>query len=215
MNWLFLALLMVGQAPAGSKPAVDAENYLIGKADSPVRIEVFSDFQCPSCRAFYLNTVTKLITEYAAGRKVAEFRSQENGFMGESFPPIVGYGSHGAVVHLSVDESNTGMIRPEGVLLIDSGGHYLSGTTDITRTVAVGPVSDQQKRDFTLVLKGMIGLSMAVFPEGTAGMHLDILARGPLCREGLNYGHVNTFCGGCITAMYTFLYDFLKERNEL
>ena len=71
MNWLFLALLMVGQAPAGSKPAVDAENYLIGKADSPVRIEIFSDFQCPSCRAFYLNTVTKLITEYAAGDKVA------------------------------------------------------------------------------------------------------------------------------------------------
>lgn len=71
MNWLFLVLLIAGQAPAGSKPAVDAENYLIGKADSPVRIEVFSDFQCPSCRAFYLNTVTKLITEYAAGNKVA------------------------------------------------------------------------------------------------------------------------------------------------
>jgi protein-disulfide isomerase len=71
MNWIFLALLIAGQAPAGSKPAVDAENYLIGKADSPVRIEVFSDFQCPSCRAFYLNTVTKLITEYAAGNKVA------------------------------------------------------------------------------------------------------------------------------------------------
>jgi Xaa-Pro aminopeptidase len=131
----------------------------------------------------------KPISEFTAGRKVAEFRSCRDGFMGESFPPIVGYADHGAVVHLSVDASNANEIKPEGVLLIDSGGHYLCGTTDITRTIAVGPVSGQQKRDFTLVLKGMIALSTAVFPEGTKGMHLDILARQALYQNGLNYGH--------------------------
>lgn len=129
------------------------------------------------------------LTEYEAGRKVAEFRSQREAFRGESFPPIVGYGAHGAIVHFLVNKDNTGQVNPQGVLLIDSGGHYLTGTTDITRTIAVGVVSAQQKRDFTLVLKGMIALSMAVFPEGTRGMHLDMLVRVALCREGLNYGH--------------------------
>jgi Xaa-Pro aminopeptidase len=129
------------------------------------------------------------LTEFLAGRKVAEFRAKQENFEGESFPPIVGYGDHGAIVHLSVDESNTNTIRPDGVLLIDSGGHYLHGTTDITRTVAIGPVSSRQKRDFTLVLKGMIALTEAVFPEGAKGMNLDFLARRSLNREGLNYGH--------------------------
>jgi Xaa-Pro aminopeptidase len=136
------------------------------------------------------NTVgNEPVSEYTAGRKVAEFRSRRDGFMGESFPPIVGYGDHGAVIHLSVDASNAHEIKPEGILLVDSGGHYLYGTTDITRTIAVGPVTGQQKKDFTLVLKGMVALSTAVFPEGTKGMHLDILARQALYQNGLNYGH--------------------------
>jgi Xaa-Pro aminopeptidase len=129
------------------------------------------------------------VSEYTAGRKAAEFRSRCHGFMGESFPPIVGYGDHGAVVHLTVDASNANEIKPEGILLVDSGGHYLNGTTDITRTIAVGPVTSQHKKDFTLVLKGMIALSKAVFTEGTKGMHLDILARQALYQNGLNYGH--------------------------
>jgi Xaa-Pro aminopeptidase len=129
------------------------------------------------------------VNEYTVGRKVADFRSHRNGFMGESFPPIVGYGDHGAVVHLSVNANNAYEIKPEGVLLVDSGGHYVCGTTDITRTIAVGPVSSQQKKDFTLVLKGTIALSTAVFTEGTKGIHLDILARQALYRNGLNYGH--------------------------
>lgn len=129
------------------------------------------------------------ITEYEAGRKLAFFRSKQPGFRGESFAPIVGYGDHGAIVHLTVDKDNANVINPEGILLFDSGGQYNTGTTDITRTVAVGPVTHQQKRDFTLVLKGMIRLSMAVFPAGTKGMHLDILARQALWENGLNYGH--------------------------
>lgn len=129
------------------------------------------------------------ITEYTVGRKLAEFRSKQENFKGESFAPIVGYKHHGAIVHLTVDAENALQVEAEGILLFDSGGQYLEGTTDITRTVAIGKITDKQKRDFTLVLKGMIALTMAVFPKGTIGCHLDILARKPLWEHGMNYGH--------------------------
>jgi Xaa-Pro aminopeptidase len=129
------------------------------------------------------------ITEYEIGRKLAEFRSKQSNFKGESFPPIVGYKSHGAIVHLSVGPENALPVEADGILLFDSGGQYLDGTTDITRTVALGEVTKQQKSDFTIVLKGMISLTQAVFPVGTKGCHLDILARKPLCENGMNYGH--------------------------
>lgn len=129
------------------------------------------------------------ITEFEIGRKLAEFRSKQSNFKGASFPPIVGYKSHGAIVHLSVGSTDAFPVEADGILLFDSGGQYLDGTTDITRTVAVGPVSEQQKTDFTLVLKGMISLTLAEFPLGTKGCHLDILARKPLWENGMNYGH--------------------------
>ena len=129
------------------------------------------------------------ITELTVDRKLREFRAEQDLFAGESFHSIVGYADHGAVVHYSVTEETDREVQPEGFLLIDSGGQYLDGTTDITRTVAVGPLSEQQKRDFTLVLKGMIGLSMARFPEGTRGVALDILARKPLWDNDMDYGH--------------------------
>lgn len=129
------------------------------------------------------------LTEYKIARKLDDFRSSREGYMGESFSPIVGYRSHGAIVHLSVDAENALKIEPEGILLFDSGGQYRDGTTDITRTIALGKVSEQQKNDFTLVLKGMISLAMARFPMGTLGCHIDILARKALWDNGLNYGH--------------------------
>jgi Xaa-Pro aminopeptidase len=129
------------------------------------------------------------ITEYEIGRKLAEFRSKQSNFKGESFTPIVGYKSHGAIVHLSVGPDDAFAVEPDGILLFDSGGQYLDGTTDITRTVALGKVSQQQKTDFTLVLKGMISLTLAEFPTGTKGCHLDILARKPMWENGMNYGH--------------------------
>ncbi len=129
------------------------------------------------------------ITEFTVGRKLAEFRSLQENFMGESFAPIVGYKSHGAIVHLSVNAESALPVEADGILLFDSGGQYLDGTTDITRTVAIGKVSEQQKKDFTLVLKGMIALTQAIFPKGTKGCHLDILARKPLWENGMNYGH--------------------------
>ena len=129
------------------------------------------------------------ISEFLVGRKLEEFRSKQEGFKGESFPPIVGYKHHGAIVHLSVSEQNALLLEKQGMLLFDSGAQYFQGTTDITRTVALGSVSEQQKTDFTLVLKGMIGLTQAKFPEGTKGCHIDILARKALWENGLNYGH--------------------------
>jgi Xaa-Pro aminopeptidase len=129
------------------------------------------------------------ISEYEVGRKLNEFRSKQSNFRGESFPPIVGYKHHGAIVHLSVGPDDALSVEPEGILLFDSGGQYLDGTTDITRTVALGEVAEQQKRDYTLVLKGMISLTTAKFLTGTKGCHLDILARKPLWENGLNYGH--------------------------
>ena len=135
------------------------------------------------------NVTNSRLTEYHIGRKAAFFRSLQEGFRGESFCPIVGYGDHGAIVHLSVDENSANTVIPRGILLVDSGGHYETGTTDITRTLAVGNVTPQQKKDFTMVLRGMIKLSMAIFPTGTKGVQLDILARQALWENGLNYGH--------------------------
>jgi len=131
----------------------------------------------------------KPLTDYEMGVKLAEFRSKQQDFMGESFPPIVGYKSRGALVHLHIGPNDGKPLEADGVVLFDSGGQYLDGTTDITRTVALGAVSDQFKTDFTLTLKGMIGLTQAKFPYGVKGCHLDILARQALWEHGMNYGH--------------------------
>jgi Xaa-Pro aminopeptidase len=110
-------------------------------------------------------------------------------FRGISFTPIVGYREHGAIVHFHVSEDNALPVQKDGFLLFDSGGQYLDGTTDITRTIALSELTTQQKTDFTLVLKGMISLTMAIFPRNTRGYHLDILARKAMWQHGLNYGH--------------------------
>lgn len=128
-------------------------------------------------------------TEYALAQQLAACRREQGNYFGESFAAIVGYGPNGAIVHYKPEEGRCAEIRPEGILLLDSGGQYLEGTTDITRTTALGEPSAEQRRHFTLVLKGNIALSRAVFPPGTAGVQLDALARLHLWRHGLNYGH--------------------------
>ena len=142
------------------------------------------------CLHWLKDTIGKTtITDYEFGNKLAEFRAKQEGFKGESFPPIVGYKSRGALVHLHIGADDALPLEADGVVLFDSGGQYIDGTTDITRTVALGPVSDQFKTDFTLTLKGMIGLTQAKFPYGVKGCHLDILARQALWENGMNYGH--------------------------
>jgi Xaa-Pro aminopeptidase len=129
------------------------------------------------------------ITELDVSKKLREYRSEQEFYFGESFETIAGYGPHGAIVHYGANQESNAVIHPKGLLLVDSGAQYFDGTTDITRTIAMGEVSTQMKRDYTLVLKGHIQLAMASFPDGTVGMQLDILTRQFLWKAGLNYLH--------------------------
>ncbi len=129
------------------------------------------------------------ITEITVADKLEEFRSRQENYMGLSFPTIAGYGDHGAIVHYQADEESAYTLKPDGLLLIDSGCQYLEGTTDITRTVALGPTTYQQRSDYTLTLKGNIKLSRARFLKGATGTNLDILARLHLWEHGIDYKH--------------------------
>lgn len=129
------------------------------------------------------------LTEISISEKLRSFRKEQSGFKGESFGTIAGYGSHGAIVHYKATPASDAEIKKEGILLLDSGGQYLDGTTDITRTIALGKPSKKAKRDYTMVLKGHIQLAMAKFPVNTRGSQLDILARKAMWDNAINYGH--------------------------
>ena len=129
------------------------------------------------------------ITEVSAAEKAAEFRAENDLFRGMSFETISSFGAHGAVVHYAANAQTDIPLKEEGIYLIDSGGQYMDGTTDITRTVSFGQPSDEQREHFTRVLKGMIDLLTTSFPQGTVGKQLDTIARMPLWEKGLNYGH--------------------------
>jgi Xaa-Pro aminopeptidase len=129
------------------------------------------------------------ITEISAAEKLLEFRKEQDLFQGQSFAPISAYGAHGAIVHYSASSESDIELKPEGIYLIDSGAQYLDGTTDITRTLALGEPTEEQKDRFTRVLKGHIDLAMSRFPEGTTGIQLDTIARKPLWDIRRNYGH--------------------------
>ncbi|MBQ7388492.1 MAG: aminopeptidase P family protein [Paludibacteraceae bacterium] len=129
------------------------------------------------------------LTELSISEKLKKFRSEQQLFAGESFNTIAGYAAHGAIVHYAATTESDATLKPDNFLLLDSGGQYFDGTTDITRTIALGEPTAQQKTDFTLVLKGHIALAQAKFPYGTRGVQLDILARQYLWQHGLNYGH--------------------------
>ena len=129
------------------------------------------------------------ITEWDASRKLTSLRQEVEGYRGNSFENISAYGANAALPHYSTPQEGSAEIKPRGLYLIDSGGQYTYGTTDITRTVPMGRCTRQEKEDYTLVLKGMIDLTLAVFPEGTAGCQIDALAREPLWRAYRNFGH--------------------------
>lgn len=135
------------------------------------------------------NVASGTLTELSIAEQLCKFRAEQPLFKGESFGTIAGYKDHGAIVHYSATEESSATLHPEGFLLLDSGGQYLDGTTDITRTVSLGALTEEEKLDFTLVLKGHIALGMAKFPQGTRGSQLDILARKALWDRGWNYGH--------------------------
>ena len=130
------------------------------------------------------------LTEICAAEILRKHRKNNELFFDESFGTISGYGPHGAIVHYEADTESNSTLHPEGLLLLDSGAQYLDGTTDITRTIALSPTpTAQEKRDFTLVMKGHIALGTMIYPEGTAGAQLDAMARQFLWKEGLSYLH--------------------------
>jgi Xaa-Pro aminopeptidase len=129
------------------------------------------------------------VTELDVDSLLREERSAQPGWVGESFATIAGYQANGALPHYRATPESHSTLHARGLLLIDSGGQYLGGTTDITRVLALGETTVEQRRDATLVLKGMIGLSRARFPQGTSGPQIDALARAPLWAAGMDYGH--------------------------
>jgi Xaa-Pro aminopeptidase len=131
----------------------------------------------------------KKVREAVFAQKIAECRSKQKHYAGESFAAIIGYKDNGAIIHYHPEPETSKEIEPNGILLVDSGGQYQDGTTDITRTITLGNPSEEEMLAYTCVLKGMINLSRAVFPKGTTGVQLDTLARQFLWQEGLNYGH--------------------------
>lgn len=128
-------------------------------------------------------------TEMSLNERLTALRAEQPLFRGVSFDSIVGYEAHGAIVHYQATPATDAPIKPCGLVLIDSGAQYEDGTTDITRTIALGEITPEQRHVYTLVLKGHIQLSMCKFPEGTTGTQLDIMARQAMWREGYNYFH--------------------------
>lgn len=129
------------------------------------------------------------VTEISAAKKLETFRRQMEGYREPSFASIIAYGAHGAIVHYEPTEQTDAAIKKGNFCLADTGGHYMEGTTDVTRTVALGAVSEEAKRYYTLALRGHLALGAAKFVHGVCGQNLDVLARGPLWEAGLDYNH--------------------------
>lgn len=155
------------------------------------------------------------INEYEAGVKLAEVRAEHPDFVSESFNPIVGYMENGAIVHYSAKPDTAKQLEAQGVMLLDSGGQYKYGTTDITRTTALGIVKVETKKDYTLVLKGHLALSRAKFPAKTRGVQLDTYARHYLWQECLDYGHGTGHGVGHFLNVHEGPHTIRKEDNGI
>lgn len=153
------------------------------------------------------------MNEYTIGKKLYDFRSEGKNFIGPSFDSIVGYKGNGAIIHYSAKPEGSASVTNEGSILVDSGGQYLEGTTDITRTFPLGKVSDEFKKDATTVLQGLIRLSMAKFPKKAKGMQLDALARMPLWKEGKDFNHGTGHGVGSFLNVHEGPQSIRKEMN--
>ena len=141
-------------------------------------------------------------TERSVDRKLTALRAEQPLYRDLSFDTIAAYGAHGAIVHYEATTQTDCPLEPRGLLLLDSGAQYLDGTTDITRTIALGPLTDEQRRVYTLVLKGHIQIELAKFPSGISGSQLDVLARAAMWREGFNYLHGTGHGVGCYLSVH-------------
>jgi Xaa-Pro aminopeptidase len=155
-----------------------------------------------------------VLTELSLADKIQEFRSMQKNFLGPSFSTITAFNEHAALPHYSPASDSDSEIGACGILLIDSGGQYLGGTTDITRTISIGAPGVRQKNDFTLVLKGHISMACAKFPLGTRGYQLDLLARKALWEQGLNYGHGTGHGVGCCLNVHEGPHNISPADNK-
>lgn len=153
------------------------------------------------------------ITELSAAKKLTEFRKEIDLFVGESFNTISGYAGHGAIVHYAVTPETNIEIGKDTFYLIDSGGQYYDGTTDITRTLHFGNPNDEEKKDYTLVLKGHIDLAMTIYPQGTRGAQIDSIARKSLWKEGMHYSHGTGHGVGCFLNVHEGPQNIRLEEN--
>lgn len=133
--------------------------------------------------------IDKQLTETSVSEYLTQLRSENDGYISNSFGNISAYGANAALPHYSAIPGKDAVLKPQGLYLVDSGAQYMHGTTDITRTIPLGELTQQEKEDYTIVLKGMIALSRAIFPEGTRGCNLDAIARQPLWQTCRNFGH--------------------------
>ena len=179
--------LVEGESPVGLRKAVKNSVEINGMKECHIR-----DGVAMEKFLYWLETSVRKgdsVNERSASIKLDEFRAEIEDYQGDSFETISAYGKGGALPHYVTPQRDAPVLEPHGLYLVDSGGQYLSGTTDITRTVPLGPCTMMEKEDYTLVLKGHIGLAMAVFPRGTAGCQIDALAREPLWRTHRSFGH--------------------------
>lgn len=189
---------------------------------NPVEVEGMRDIHVEDGVAmekflYWLETSVKgggNVTEWDAARKLGSLRAGIAGYMGDSFETISAYGPGAALPHYITPRFDAPVLQPRGLYLVDSGGQYMNGTTDITRTVPLGPCTMQEKEDYTLVLKGHIDLAMAVFPRGTAGCQLDVLARSPLWRTGRNFGHGTGHGVGFFLGVHEGPQEFRQNFNR-
>ena len=168
---------------------------------------------------WFKNHVGKIpMTEISVSEYLLSLRKEQEGFLDLSFDTISAYKENGAMCHYSATEESNREIRPEGFLLVDSGGQYREGTTDITRTMAAGPLTEEERLHYTLVLKGMIRLAQARFIYGCRGLNLDYLARGPLWQYGLDYNHGTGHGVGFLLNVHEppngFRWKVVPERND-
>lgn len=176
----------------GTSPVILEKSVKTASEIANLRQTYIDDGVAMECFLHWLETEVasgREVSEWEASERLTAFRAEIPGYRGNSFENISAYGPSGALPHYVTPRDGSAIIRPYGLYLVDSGGQYLTGTTDITRTVPMGDCTYVEKEDYTLVLKGMIDLSMAVFPKGTTGHQLDALARMPLWKAKRNFGH--------------------------
>lgn len=197
--------------PKAIKNPVEVENEKIAHIKDGVAVTKF---------IYWLKkNVGKMpITEISAGEYLNKLRAQQENSMGNSFDPIISYGPHAAMNHYSATPETDVPIEPHGLLLADTGGQYLEGTTDVTRTIVMGPTTDEQKRMFTAVLRGTLNLAAARFRYGCRGLNLDYLARGPLWELGLDFNHGTGHGVGYYLNVHEgpngFRWRVVPERND-